>query len=275
LNRRLAECAGQKQINTIDPGSLAVFSVLTMKIAAIIPARYESTRFRGKPLAPICGRAMIQWVYEAARQCDFIDQVVIATDNGEIRAAAQSFGARVCMTAATHATGTDRVAEASETIDADIIINLQGDEPLIAPEAIRQAVAPLLEDSSLVLSTLKTRITDESDPGNPHVVKVVTDANDCALYFSRAPIPFRNNTESAAATYRHIGLYVFRKDFLRTFTRLPRTILEQCENLEQLRAIEHGYRIKVPTTDYQPIGVDTPEDVARVENILRVRESRS
>jgi len=246
-----------------------------MKIAAIIPARYESTRFRGKPLVPICGKPMIQWVYEAARQCDFIDQVFIATDHEGIRAAAEAFGARVCMTAATHATGTDRVAEAAESLDAHIVINLQGDEPLIEPEAIRQAVTPLLEDSSIVMGTLKTRIMDERDLGNPHVVKVVTDAKDCALYFSRSPIPFMNNTNSAAAAYRHIGLYVFRKDFLRTFTRLQQTALEQSENLEQLRALEHGYRIKVPTTSYQPIGVDTPDDIIRVENMLRVCESRS
>ena len=240
-----------------------------MKIAAIIPARYESTRFRGKPLAPICGRPMIQWVYEAARQCVFIDQVFIATDHEEIRAVAEKFGARVCMTAATHATGTDRVAEAAEALDARIVINLQGDEPLIAPEAIRQAVTPFLEDSAIVLGTLKTRITDESDLGNPHVVKVVTDTSDCALYFSRSAVPFMNDRGRAAAAYRHIGLYVFRKDFLRTFTRLARTPLEQAENLEQLRALEHGYRIKVPTTGYQPISVDTPEDIIRVENMIR------
>ena len=246
----------------------AVICVLTMKIAAIIPARYESTRFRGKPLAPICGRPMIQWVYEAARQSDIIDQVFVATDNDAIRSVAEAFGARVCMTAAAHATGTDRVAEAAETIDANIVINLQGDEPLITPEAIRQAVTPLLEDSSLVLGTLKTRITDESDLVNPNVVKVVTDTKDFALYFSRAPIPFIKNPKSAAV-YRHIGLYVFRKDFLRTFTLLARTMLEQSENLEQLRALEHGYRIKVPTTSYQPVGVDTPEDLVRIENMLK------
>jgi 3-deoxy-manno-octulosonate cytidylyltransferase (CMP-KDO synthetase) len=212
---------------------------------------------------------MIQWVYEAARQSDIIDQVFVATDNDEIRAVAEAFGARVCMTAAAHATGTDRVAEAAEALDARIVVNLQGDEPLIAPEAIRQAVTPLLEDSSLVLGTLKTRITDTSDLGNSHIVKVVTDAKDFALYFSRAPVPFMSSAGSPAVAYRHIGLYVFRKDFLRTFTHLPRTMLEQSENLEQLRALEHGYRIKVPTTDYQPVGVDTPEDITRVENILK------
>jgi 3-deoxy-manno-octulosonate cytidylyltransferase (CMP-KDO synthetase) len=243
-----------------------------MNIAAVIPARYESTRFRGKPLALICGRPMIQWVYEAAQQCAIIDQVFVATDNDEIRSAAEAFGARVCMTAATHATGTDRVAEAAEAMDTRIVVNLQGDEPLISPEAIRQAVTPLLEDSSLVLGTLKTRITDESDLGSPHVVKVVTDAKDFALYFSRAPIPFMNSAGSPAVAYRHIGLYVFRKDFLRAFTLLARTALEQSENLEQLRALEHGYRIKVPTTSYQPVGVDTPEDIIRVENILKTRK---
>jgi 3-deoxy-manno-octulosonate cytidylyltransferase (CMP-KDO synthetase) len=218
---------------------------------------------------------MIQWVYEAARQSDIIDQVFVATDNDAVRSVAEAFGACVCMTAATHATGTDRVAEAAETIDASIVVNLQGDEPLISPEAIRQAVTPLLEDSSLVLGTLKTTITGKSDLDNPHVVKVVTDARDFALYFSRAPVPFMNSAGSPAVAYRHIGLYVFRKDFLRTFTHLPRTMLEQSENLEQLRALEHGYRIKVPTTDYQPVGVDIPEDIIRVENILRDKKAVS
>lgn len=237
-------------------------------IAAIIPARYESTRFRGKPLVRICNKPMLQWVYEAARSCTLIDHVIIATDHEKIKQAAESFGARVCMTASTHATGTDRVAEVAQHLDAHIIVNLQGDEPLLVPAVISEALMPVLEDETLPLSTLKTIIDDETDILNPNVVKVVTDINDCALYFSRSPIPFRKDNKPSGAMFRHIGLYVFRKDFLLTFSRLPRTMLEKAENLEQLRALEHGYRIKVPTSNYKPVGVDTPEDVARVETIL-------
>ena len=237
-------------------------------IAAIIPARYESIRFRGKPLVRICNKPMLQWVYEAARSCTLIDHVIIATDHEKIKEAAESFGARVCMTASTHATGTDRVAEVAQHLDAHIIVNLQGDEPLLVPAVISEALMPVLEDETLPLSTLKTIIDDETDILNPNVVKVVTDINDCALYFSRSPIPFRKDNKPSGAIFRHIGLYVFRKDFLLTFSRLPRTMLEKAENLEQLRALEHGYRIKVPTSNYKPVGVDTPEDVARVETIL-------
>lgn len=240
-----------------------------MKIAAVIPARYESTRFRGKPLATICGKTMLQWVYEAAKGCKLIDQIIIATDNHEIRRAGESFGAKVCMTDPAHATGTDRVAEAAGNLDARIIVNIQGDEPLLTPEAISEAVTPLLEDEAIPLGTLKTRIDDEGDLNNANVVKVVTDAHDFALYFSRSPIPFIKNKNTAVPVFRHIGLYVFRKDFLLTFTRLPQTALEKAESLEQLRALEHGYRIKAPTTSYKPLGVDTPEDLKRVENILR------
>jgi 3-deoxy-manno-octulosonate cytidylyltransferase (CMP-KDO synthetase) len=211
---------------------------------------------------------MLQWVYEAARSCTLINQVIIATDHEKIKQAAESFGARVCMTAPTHATGTDRVAEVAQHLDAHIIVNLQGDEPLLVPAVISEALMPVLEDETLPLSTLKTIIDDETDILNPNVVKVVTDINDCALYFSRSPIPFRKDKKPSAAMFRHIGLYVFRKDFLLTFSRLPRTMLEKAENLEQLRVLEHGYRIKVPTSNYKPVGVDTPEDVARVETIL-------
>lgn len=242
-----------------------------MIIAAIIPARYESTRFRGKPLVRICNKPMLQWVYEAARSCTLIDHVIIATDHEKIRQAAESFGARVCMTSPTHATGTDRVAEVAQHLDARIIVNLQGDEPLLVPAVISEALVPVLEDETLPLCTLKTIIDDETDILNPNVVKVVTDINDYALYFSRSPIPFCKDKKLSAAMFRHIGIYVFKKDFLVTFTSLPRTLLEKTENLEQLRALEHGYRIKVPTSNYKPLGVDTPEDVARVETILMSR----
>ncbi len=244
-----------------------------MMIAAIIPARYESTRFRGKPLAKICNKPMLQWVYEAAHRCALIDQVIIATDHEKIRQAAESFGAHVCMTSSSHTTGTDRIAEVAQHLDARIIVNLQGDEPLLVPEVIREALMPMMEDETLLLSTLKTVIDNENDIPNSNVVKVVTDINDWALYFSRSPIPFRSDTARSFPFFRHIGLYVFRKDFLLTFTRLPRTMLEKAESLEQLRALEHGYRIKVPTSHYKPIGVDSPEDVARVEKMLISRNA--
>jgi 3-deoxy-manno-octulosonate cytidylyltransferase (CMP-KDO synthetase) len=245
-----------------------------MKIAAIIPARYESTRLRGKPLATICRKPMLQWVYEAVQRCNLIDQIFIATDHAEIMQACRRFGASVCMTDPAHATGTDRVAEVARNLDARIIVNIQGDEPLLTPEAISEAITPLLEDETIPLGTLKTRIDDERDLNNANVVKVVTDAHDFALYFSRSPIPFIKDKNTAVPVFRHIGLYVFRKDFLLTFTRLPQTVLEKAESLEQLRALEHGYRIKVPTTSYKPIGVDTPEDLVRVENILMNKKTQ-
>ncbi len=239
-----------------------------MKIVAIIPARYASTRFRGKPLARICGKPMIQWVYEAARRCEIIDQVFIATDSEEIMTAGTGFGAQVCMTSAAHETGTDRIAEVAGTLTARIVVNIQGDEPLITPEAIHQAVTPLIQDETILMGSLKTKIEKQEDLDNPNIVKVVTDANDCALYFSRSPIPFMRNKDTVISAFRHIGLYVYRKEFLLTFTRLSRSVLEQAENLEQLRALEHGFRIKVPTTTYQPVGVDTPEDIVRVERLM-------
>jgi 3-deoxy-manno-octulosonate cytidylyltransferase (CMP-KDO synthetase) len=244
-----------------------------MKIAAIIPARYESTRFRGKPLAAICRKPMLQWVYEAVQRCNLIDQIFIATDHAEIMQAGKRFGATVCLTDPAHATGTDRIAEVAGNLDARIIVNIQGDEPLLTPEAISEAITPLLEDETIPLGTLKTRIDDERDLNNANVVKVVTDVHDFALYFSRSPIPFIKDKNTAVPVFRHIGLYVFRKDFLLTFTRLPQTVLEKAESLEQLRALEYGYRIKVPTTSYKPVGVDTPEDLKRVEQIIMKKQS--
>ncbi len=241
-----------------------------MNVVAVIPARYGSTRFPGKPLAAICGKPMIQHVYENAAACGLLDRVVVATDNPEIADCVASFGGGVCMTASTHETGTDRIAEAVQNMEADIIVNVQGDEPLLPPDAVSEAVGPLLNDASIPLGTLKTAITDREDLDNPNVVKVVTDARGFALYFSRATIPFcREAGEQSPQYYRHIGLYVYRRDFLFAFTELPRSPLEKAESLEQLRALDHGYAVKVVETDYYPLGVDVPEDIGRVEQMMR------
>jgi 3-deoxy-manno-octulosonate cytidylyltransferase (CMP-KDO synthetase) len=239
-----------------------------MKVVAVIPARYDSTRFRGKPLAVICGKPMIQWVYENAVKCNMIDRVIVATDNPGIVNVVKGFGGEVCITASTHETGTDRIAEVSKDVDAQIIINVQGDEPLLSSEAIEEAVVPLLNDKTIPMGTLKTRIREKEDISNPDIVKVVTDFRDFALYFSRSPIPFVRSGGSDTVFFRHIGLYVYRKDFLLKFTGLPKSPLEKAESLEQLRALEHGYHIKVKETDYYPVGVDVPGDIPRVEKLM-------
>ena len=240
-----------------------------MNVAAVIPARMGSTRFPGKPLARISGKPMIQHVYENAAACSLIERVVVAADDRAVQQAVQAFGGEVIMTSRDHQTGTDRVAEVARTLGAGIIVNIQGDEPLLPPDAIAQAVMPLMEDQHLVMSTLKTALRPEDDPRDPNIVKVATDARGRALYFSRSPIPFDRNDPPVARLYRHIGLYVFRRDFLLAFAGLPRTPLEQAESLEQLRALEHGYSMYVAETPYYPLGVDVPSDIDRVESILR------
>jgi 3-deoxy-manno-octulosonate cytidylyltransferase (CMP-KDO synthetase) len=239
-----------------------------MKIVAVIPARYASTRFPGKPLAGICGKPMIQRVYENTRRCSLIDRVVVATDSAEIVRAVQAFGGEVCLTSDRHETGTDRIAEAAQPMEADLIVNVQGDEPLLQPQTIEQAVGPVLADARIHMGTLKTRIKAGQDMENPNIVKVVTDARGRALYFSRSAIPFLRSRAAGVALYRHIGLYVYRRDFLLHLTGLPQSGLEKAESLEQLRALENGFTIHVAETDYEPIGVDVPEDIATVENFL-------
>lgn len=237
-----------------------------MKVTGIIPARYNSTRFAGKPLVDIAGKPMIQHVYERAVQAAVLDDVLVATDDERIYTRVEEFGGKAVMTSPDHATGTDRLAEAAAGLDSDLIVNIQGDEPLLAPESIEQAVLPLLKDTSVVMGTLKCRIDDTREISDPNVVKVVTDQNGYALYFSRSPIPYPR--EGEPVYYKHIGLYVYRKDFLLRFASLPPTPLEQLEKLEQLRALENGYRIKVVETDHPAIGVDTPADLEKVLAVL-------
>ncbi len=242
-----------------------------MRSAVVIPARYGSTRLEAKPLKDILGKTMIQRVYEAARGASLVDMAVVATDDERIFSAVEAFGGRAVMTSNRHKSGTDRVAEAALKIDAGVIVNLQGDEPLMKPRMIDAAIRPMLDDPSMDISTIKTGMRDMSEYGDPNAVKVVTDKDGYALYFSRSPLPYaRASFEDAGLRpYKHIGLYAFRKDFLLSFSKLPQTPLEKAECLEQLRALENGFRIKVVEVDYNPVAVDTAEDLERVREILR------
>lgn len=243
-------------------------------IIAVIPARFGSTRFPGKALIPIKGKPMIQWVYERTVRSKLINRVIVATDDDRIVKAVGAFGGEAVMTSPDHSTGTDRIAEVAKKLTCDIIVNVQGDEPLIQPEMIDEAIAPLLLDTSLPMSTLCKKIDDSKEVSDPNVVKVVLDKTGCALYFSRAPIPWNRDQWAGANTlsalrfkqpmYKHIGLYVYRRDFLLTFAGLSPTNLESVEKLEQLRALEHNYKIRTVETAYESFGVDIPEDLSKI-----------
>ena len=237
-----------------------------MEITAIIPARYGSTRFPGKPLADIAGEPMIKHVYQRVNDVKNLDKVIVATDDQRIYETVESFGGRVEMTSEDHSSGTDRIAEVARTLESDLIINVQGDEPLIEPAMVEQAVEPFYNQEELVMSTLKKKIKSQNEINNPNVVKVVTDRDGYALYFSRSSIPFRKNKE--IEYYKHVGLYVYRRDFLLKFSNMEPTSLEKTESLEQLRALENGYKIKVVETNFNTIGVDMPDDIERVEQII-------
>ena len=239
-----------------------------MKVLCIIPARYASTRLPGKPLREIAGKPMIVRVYERALQARFVQDVVVATDDERIRTVVEAHGGHAVMTGADHATGTDRLAEVAEKMtDYDLIINVQGDEPLIEPSVIDALVEPFLADDRLAMATAKTEITDEEEQENPNNVKVITDKSGNALYFSRARIPYAR--VPGAKVYKHIGIYAYRRDFLLAYARMAQTPLELSESLEQLRALENGYRIRVVETDAVFIGVDTEEDLAAVNEVYR------
>lgn len=247
------------------------------RATAIIPARYASTRFPGKPLALIQGLPMIQHVCQRVARAQTVDQVIVATDDRRIAEVVSGFGGSAVMTRSDHPTGTDRLAEVAEQLDSRLIVNVQGDEPLIEPEMIDQAVRPLLDDPSIKMGTLASRIEQIEDFYNPNVVKLVRNQQGFALYFSRAPIPWpRDLSREELATaldrvvlLRHIGLYVYRRDFLLAYPNLPKTPLESLENLEQLRALESGARLHVAETDFACHGVDTPADLSRVEDLLQ------
>ena len=240
------------------------------KVVGVIPARYGSSRFHGKILADICGKPMIQRVYEQSAQSKLLDKLIVAVDDQRVFDCVYKFGGEAVMTRSDHKSGTDRLAEAVEKLDADIIVNIQGDQPLFDSAMIDEAVLPLLTDPTVQMSTLKIKIGEE-DYNDPSVVKVVVDENDFALYFSRSLIPFSRDKDSVDV-YEHVGLYVYRKDFLLEISKLPQTVLEKTEMLEQLRVLEKGYKIKVIETKSDRnsgISVDTPEDLAKVESIIK------
>lgn len=246
-----------------------------MRAIGIIPARYGSSRLEGKPLKDICGKPMIQHVYERSCQARYIDRVIVATDDNRILAVVHAFGGEAVMTAASHKTGSDRVAEAARLLSCDLVVNIQGDEPLISPEIIDEITLAAMGDG-VVLATGAYRIEDSSQFDNPNVVKVVTDRQDNALYFSRSLIPFPRRGDYFEA-YEHIGIYAYQKDFLMQYVMLSDTPLSMTESLEQLRVLEHGYRIKVVKTQfpYNALSVDTQEDLDRVRAIMNERLKNS
>lgn len=242
-----------------------------MDVLGVIPARYSSTRFAGKVLADILGKPMIQHVWERAKKALLLDDILIACDDERVAKVAEDFGARVVLTAKGHASGSDRICEVINPLDVKIVVNIQGDEPLIHPTMIDSVAGELLKNASLSVATVMKRIEDPSLVGDPHVVKVVVDKNNFALYFSRAAIPHQaqNSEVGQPVYYKHIGLYGYTKDFLFTYKNLPVSILEKTESLEQLRILAEGIRIKVIETKYDTIGVDTPEDLEKVKEHLR------
>ncbi len=240
------------------------------KVIGVIPARYGSSRFPGKVLKEIVGKPMIQRVYEQSNKSQLLDQLFVAVDDERVFKRVEEFGGKAVMTRADHQSGTDRLAEALEKIDADIVVNIQGDQPLFDSRMIDEAVQPMLDDTTIQMSTIKTKIGEE-DYEDPAVVKVVTDENDFALYFSRSLIPFSRD-KLAVNVYEHVGLYTYRKDFLLMISKLPQTYLEKTEMLEQIRVLENGYKIKVIETkcdSISGISVDTPEDFIKVEKLIK------
>ena len=249
-------------------GSLT--SLTESSTVAIIPARYASSRLPGKPLIDLGGRPMIEHVYERASAVTSLAAVIVATDDERIANAVRAFGGLVEMTRRTHRSGTERVAEVAGRISCGLVVNVQGDEPFIDPSMIVDALRPFAEDPSVQMSTLRQRIDDPDEAANPNVVKVVVDGRGDALYFSRHTIPY-TRTDAAPPLHKHLGLYVYRRPFLLTLASLPPMPLEQAESLEQLRALEHGFRIRTVDTAGHALGVDTPEDVARARRALAAR----
>ena len=249
-----------------------------MKVYAIIPSRYASTRLPGKPLLKIKGKTIIQMVYEQCKKVDVLQGVIVATDDERIFNEVKSFGGKCVMTSSEHKSGTDRIAEVAQSLDADVIVNVQGDEPLISPESIEASINPFFENKDIVMTTLKTRIKSEEELFNPNVVKVVCDREGFALYFSRLPIPYKKHAEMGYPYplkngeyqnyFKHIGLYAYKKDFLIKLSKMEMAFLEKTEGLEQLRVLENGYRIFVVETEFDSLGVDTMEDYLNLKKIM-------
>jgi len=249
------------------------------KIVCIIPSRYSSSRFEGKPLADLLGKPMIQHVYERVLRSPIVTYAAVATDDERIFAAVERSGGRAIMTSPRHRSGTDRIAEAVAGLglaEGDIVVNIQGDQPLFEPVQVDQVVAPLRGDPAIPMSTLIYRIVREEEITHPNAVKVAVDARGFALYFSRATIPYVRDPGLHADYYKHHGIYAYRRGFLDTFSGLPGGTLEKLEALEQLRALEFGYRVKVAVTEFDSVEVDTPQELARVRDILvRLRSGKA
>lgn len=238
-----------------------------MKAICVIPARYSSTRLPGKPLKLIAGVPMICRVYDRASQAKLINRAIVATDDERIFNAVKEYGGEVMMTRADHPTGTDRLAEVADAFDdVDVIVNVQGDEPLIEPSLIDDLISLFNDDTDLQMATVSTELKEEAEINNPNNVKVISDLNGYALYFSRSVIPYPRNA-GKSKVYKHIGIYAYRRDFLLKYAKMSPTPLEQSESLEQLRALENGYKIKVLKSDNKFIGVDTEEDLKLVNEI--------
>ncbi|PZO09958.1 MAG: 3-deoxy-manno-octulosonate cytidylyltransferase [Leptolyngbya foveolarum] len=243
-----------------------------MKLLAVIPARYDSSRFPGKPLVMIGDHPMVQWVYEAAQSCAAFSKVVVATDSEKIADCVRSFGGHVEITRSDHETGTDRVAEAAKReLEMGAIANVQGDQPFVTQEILAQLIAPYQSEETPDMTTLACPLTGSGPYNDPNVVKVLCDRHQQALYFSRSPIPFYRNQpsgEQPVPVHHHLGLYAFRRDFLAHYAELEPTPFERCEALEQLRVLAHGYRIVVCPTAASILEINTPEDLAKAQSIL-------
>ena len=243
-----------------------------MRVVVIIPSRYGSSRFNGKPLANICGKPMIQWVCQRAMKAGSVDSVHVATDDNRIRDVVDGFGGNVVMTSPECRSGTDRVAEAAERLDlnmGDVVVNIQGDQPLVDPRCFDAVVQPFHDDPGVKMSTLAFAIVEKREITDPKDVKVTFDNNGDALYFSRATIPLGQDGSHGYETYKHLGVYAYTREFLDCFRSLAPGRLEEIEKLEQLRAMEHGHRIRVVVTPYDSPEVDLPVDIQRIEEKMR------
>ncbi|CAN2039082.1 3-deoxy-manno-octulosonate cytidylyltransferase [Candidatus Magnetomoraceae bacterium gMMP-15] len=241
-----------------------------MQVTAIIPSRYQSSRFEGKPLALIRGKSMIQRVYERSSKSELVNEVVAATDDQRIYDAVTAFGGKAVMTSKNHKSGTDRISEAASILGLksnDIIINVQGDQPLIHPECLTQVISPFKSEPKTLMSTLAFKIINPDEKTNPKDVKVVFDNKGYALYFSRSLVPFARNSSLSFDVYKHLGIYAYTLNFLKIFNSLPEGRLESIEKLEQLRALEFGYPIRVLITQHDSPEVDLPQDIKRIENL--------
>jgi len=235
-----------------------------MKVIGVIPARFHSTRFAGKVLADLGGKPVVQHVWENSKKSKMLDDLVIAADDERIIREAEYFNAKAVYTSPDQPSGTDRLAEVVNPMDVEIVINIQGDEPMVRPEMIDELARAILEEKDIKMATLARKIEEPDEIKDPNVVKVVLDRNGYALYFSRSVIPYRR-FETPQVYYKHLGLYAYTKDFLFEFVNLPKSQLEMTEGLEQLRVLENGYRIKVVETRFDTVGIDTPEDLERAK----------